>query len=575
MSAPADSRAARSPCVCLVVLDGWGLAPAGPGNAVSLAHTPVFDELWASYPHTSLIACGAAVGLPEGQMGNSEVGHLNLGAGAVVKQDLVRIDEAIADGSLAHNEVLRAAFAGGGSAGVDGESGVGDGGCGGVPPSPAGQAPPRIHLLGLVSDGGVHSSLKHLRALIALAVEIEPSTDLVVHAFTDGRDTLPHAGVGYLAELDGTPGARIGSVVGRYWAMDRDRRWDRTQRVYDMLVHGRASHHAPTGAQAVRDAYERGETDEFIEPTLVGAQAPIRQGDSVVCFNFRPDRMRQLVRALAEPGFGCDSPDGSHTIAAATGAADGLPGWEGRGGVPPVSRLATLTEYEEGWPYPVAFVPQRPEITLSQVIARSGARQLHVAETEKYPHVTYFFNGGEETPCEGERRELVPSPREVPTYDHKPEMSAREAAAAFVDAWGENGAGGFRFGIVNFANADMVGHTGVIPAAVAAVETVDECLGRVVEAVRDSGGVCVVCADHGNADHMLEPDGSPNTAHSLNQVPLIVTALGLQLRAEGGILADVAPTVLDLLGIPQPAQMTGRSLIESGAPALERRHDGH
>jgi 2,3-bisphosphoglycerate-independent phosphoglycerate mutase len=250
-------------------------------------------------------------------------------------------------------------------------------------------------------------------------------------------------------------------------------------------------------------------------------------------------------------------------VGAAGVGAEELPGWQGRGGAPPVSRLATLTEYEEGWPYPVAFAPRRPDITLSEVIARSGARQLHVAETEKYAHVTYFFNGGEEAPCEGERRELVPSPRDVPTYDHKPQMSAREAAAAFVGAWSGDGAGGFRFGIINFANADMVGHTGVIGAAVAAIETVDECLGTVMEAVRARGGVCVVTADHGNADHMLEPDGSPNTAHSLNPVPLIVTAPDLELRAQGGILADVAPTVLDLLGIPQPPQMTGKSLIES------------
>jgi 2,3-bisphosphoglycerate-independent phosphoglycerate mutase len=550
MSGAADSRAARAPCVCLVVLDGWGLAAPGPGNAVSLAHTPVFDELWATFPHTTLTACGAAVGLPEGQMGNSEVGHLNLGAGAVVKQDLVRIDEAIADGSLADNEVLRAALAAGMPAGVDGESGGGHGGgVHGVSPGPVG-LPQRIHLLGLVSDGGVHSSLEHLRALIALAGEIAPAAELVVHAFTDGRDTLPHAGAGYIAELDRTARTRVGSVVGRYWAMDRDRRWDRTQRAYDMLVHGRALRHAASGEQAVRDAYERGETDEFVEPTLVGAEARIRPGDSVLCFNFRPDRMREIVRALAEPGFGADP------------AAEQLPGWEGRDGAPTVSRLATLTEYEQGWPYPVVFAPQRPQITLPQVIARSGARQLHVAETEKYPHVTYFFNGGEETPCSGERRELVPSPRDVPTYDHKPQMSAREAAAAFVGAWGEDRAGGFQFGVINFANADMVGHTGVIPAAVAAIETVDECLRTVLEAVRRRGGVCVVTADHGNADHMLEPDGSPNTAHSLNPVPLIVTASDLELRAEGGILADVAPTVLDLLAIPQPPQMTGRSLIE-------------
>jgi 2,3-bisphosphoglycerate-independent phosphoglycerate mutase len=514
-----------------VVLDGWGLAPPGPGNAVSLAHTPVFDELWATYPHTTLTASGAAVGLPEGQMGNSEVGHLNLGAGAVVKQDLVRIDEAIADGSLARNDALRASFSGGGSAGPVG-------------------LPPRIHLLGLVSDGGVHSSLEHLLALIALAHEIAPTVDLVVHAFTDGRDTLPHAGADYLAKLDRIAGVRVGSVVGRYWAMDRDRRWERTQRAYDLLVHGCASYEAASGEQAVRDAYERGETDEFIEPTLVGVEARIRSDDSVLCFNFRPDRMREIVRALAEPGFGEDP-------------SEQLPGWDGRRGAPPVERLTTLTEYEEDWPYPVAFAPQRPEVTLSRLIADSGARQLHVAETEKYPHVTYFFNGGEETPCNGERRELVPSPRDVPTYDHKPQMSAREAAVAFLEAWGEDRTDGFRFGVINFANADMVGHTGVIPAAVTAIETVDECLGMVLEAVRLRGGVCVVTADHGNADHMLEPDGSPNTAHSLNPVPLIVTAPGLELRAQGGILADVAPTVLELLGIPQPAEMTGKSLIES------------
>jgi len=512
-----------APSACLIVLDGWGLAEPGPGNAVSLARTPFFDELWATFPHTTLTACGAAVGLPEGQMGNSEVGHLNLGAGAIVKQDLVRIDEAIESGALASNDVLTAVL----------------------------REAPRVHLLGLVSDGGVHSSLDHLRALIALAGEIAPGTDVVVHAFTDGRDTLPHAGAGYLTELDALAGARVGSVIGRYYAMDRDRRWDRTQLAYDMLVHGRAPHHASSGERAVRDAYERGESDEFIEPTLVGDKARIRPGDSVACFNFRPDRMRQIVRALAEPGFGD-----------AEGAGEELPGWNGRGGAPPVERLATLTEYEEGWPYPVAFSPQRPATTLSAVIERSGGRQLHVAETEKYAHVTYFFNGGEETPYDGERRELVPSPRDVPTYDHKPEMSAPEAASAFVGAWTAEGTGSFRFGIINFANADMVGHTGVIGAAVAAIETVDRCLAEVVGAVRASGGVCVVTADHGNADHMLEPDGSPNTAHSLNPVPLIVTVPGLSLREGDGVLADVAPTVLDLLGIPRPAEMTGRSLIE-------------
>jgi len=505
--------------VCLLVLDGWGLAEPGPGNAVSLAHTPVFDELWRTCPHTTLQACGRAVGLPDGQMGNSEVGHLNLGAGAVVRQDLVRIDDAIVDGSFATNPVL-------GSALSDTD---------------------RVHLIGLVSDGGVHSSLDHLFALIACArvhadvggVGAGEQKDVIVHAFTDGRDTLPHAGAGFLAELDATEGARVGSVVGRYWAMDRDRRWDRTQRAYDLLVHARAPYSASTGEEAVRAAYERGEADEFIEPTVVGADTAIGPGDSVIAFNFRPDRMRQITCALAEPGFA---------------EID-------RGDAEPVSRYATLTEYEEGWPYPVAFAPERPSTTLAATIAHAGLRQLHVAETEKYAHVTYFFNGGVEAPQPGERRELAPSPRDVPTYDHAPEMSAVQAADLLVRAWREDEP---EFAIINFANADMVGHTGVIPAAVRAVETVDGCLGQVVSAVRESGGVCVITADHGNADHMLEPDGSPNTAHSLNPVPLIVTALGeISLHADGGILADVAPTVLELLGIGQPAAMTGRSLIEN------------
>jgi 2,3-bisphosphoglycerate-independent phosphoglycerate mutase len=497
------------PSACLIVLDGWGIAPHGPGNAVTLASTPVFDGLWAKHPHSQLTTWGTEVGLPVRQMGNSEVGHLNLGAGAVVKQDLTRIDEAVADGTLAENDVLRAA--------VDDA--------------------PRVHLIGLVSDGGVHSGWRHLEALIALAGAAAP--EVVVHAFTDGRDTLPDSGAGFVEQVQrwcsDAGSARIGSVVGRYWAMDRDKRWDRTQKAYDLLVHGRAEHHADDAVDAVRAAYERGETDEFIEPTTVGDDARIRSGDAVIAFNFRPDRMREITRALAEPGFG---------------EVD-------RGGGEVVRRYTTLTEYEEGWPYPVAFPPAHPDVTLPHVIARDGGRQLHVAETEKYPHVTYFFGGGEETPEEGERRELVPSPRDVPTYDKKPEMSAREAARAFVQAWEEDD---FRFGIINFANADMVGHTGVIGAAVKAIETVDACLGEVVRAVQASGGVCVVTADHGNADIMLEPDGSPNTAHSLNQVPVIVTADGVTLH-HGGKLADVAPTLLALLGIEQPPAMTGQSLL--------------
>ena len=469
--------------VVLVVLDGWGLAEPGPGNAVDLADTPVFDELWERWPHTTMTAWGPAVGLPEGQMGNSEVGHLNLGAGAIVKQDLLRIDEAIEDGSFFENEVLRAAC-----------------------------ATQRLHLLGLVSAGGVHASMGHLKALMKLASD-QGVADVVIHAFTDGRDTNPDSGAGYVAEVEGWGGgARVGSVTGRYYAMDRDRRWDRTELTVKALVDGEAEFKAETGEAAVRAAYERDETDEFIKPTLVGDEACIRPGDGVIFFNFRPDRARQLTEALSQK-------------------------------VPDLS-ITTLTQYREDWDHPVAFPQERPEVTLASTLAERGLKQLHVAETEKYAHVTYFFNGGEEEPYEGEDRCLVDSPRDVPTYDHKPEMSAREATDAFVERWSD---GGYAFGIINYANPDMVGHTGVIEAAVKAVETVDECLGRLVEAVSQSGGVCLITADHGNADHMLEPDGSPNTAHSMNPVPVIVTADVGGLR-EDGILADVAPTILALMG---------------------------
>ena len=487
------------PAVGLVILDGWGLAPDGPGNAVSLADTPVFDRLWEEHDHTTLTACGPSVGLPEGQMGNSEVGHLNLGAGAIVKQDLVRIDEAIEDGSLAENEVLLEALRGA----------------------------PRVHFIGLVSEGGVHSADRHLKALIELAAS-EGVEDLVIHAFTDGRDTSPTSGAKCLADVERWSEAagvgRIGSVIGRYFAMDRDTRWDRTQKAVDLLMEGKGEHEADSGQAAAEAAYARDETDEFITPTTVGRDARIRVGDSVIGFNFRPDRMRQITEALTKAG---------------------------------VDRYVTLTEYEEGWPYPVAFLPDRPEVTLAKVISERGETQLHVSETEKYPHVTYFFNGGEEAPYPGEVRELVDSPRDVPTYDHKPEMSARAATDAFVRHWVQDRP---VFGIINFANADMVGHTGVIEAAVKGVETVDECLGRVIEAVHAGGGAVIVTADHGNADEMLEEDGSPDTAHSLNPVPFLVTLAGTRLDGEG-ILADVAPTALALLGIEQPPEMTGRSLL--------------
>ncbi|MBA2793859.1 MAG: 2,3-bisphosphoglycerate-independent phosphoglycerate mutase [Thermoleophilaceae bacterium] len=489
------------PAVCLVILDGWGLVEPGPGNAVELADTPVFDELWSTYAHAQLTACGAAVGLPEGQMGNSEVGHLNLGAGSIVPQDLKRIDDAVADGSFFENEVLRGACAAGREAG-------------------------RLHLLGLVSRGGVHTSMGHLRALIELAA-CEEVPDLVVHVFTDGRDTLPDSGAGYVAEVEGwlaEYGGRVATVSGRYYAMDRDSREERTRTAYDALVKGEAEDRRADSAEAaVTAAYGRGETDEFVKPTLVREEGLIRDGDATIFFNFRPDRARQLTDALESLGL----------------------------------HMATFTQYRESYDHPVAFPPRRPAVTLAGVLAERGIAQLHVAETEKYAHVTYFFNGGEEAEHRGEEHCLVDSPRDVPTYDHKPEMSARAAADVFVERWKH---GNFGFGIINFANPDMVGHTGVIGAAVKAIETVDECLGRVVETVHDRGGACIVTADHGNADHMLEPDGSPNTAHSLNPVPVIVTAEVGELR-DGGVLADVAPTVLALMGSDPSLQMTGENLI--------------
>src|SRR4051794_9266372 len=348
------------PAVCLVVLDGWGLAAEGPGNAVSLADTPVFDRIWAEHPHTTLTACGEAVGLPPGQMGNSEVGHLNLGAGAIVPQDLARIDKAVEDGTLADSDVLEQLMEGA----------------------------ERVHLIGLVSDGGVHSSDGHLKALVELADSWDVP-DVVVHAFTDGRDTSPKGGAKYLEDVEAWGGARVGSVIGRYFAMDRDGRWDRTQKAYDLLVRGRGEHHADTAAEAAREAYERDETDEFITATTVGEEARIRSGDAVLGFNFRPDRMRQITRGLAEEGF--EEID--------------------REGEPVVERYATLAEYDEDWSYPVVFPPERPALTIAEIIADRGLKQLHVAETEKYPHVTYFFNGGEEHEHQGETFTLVPSPR--------------------------------------------------------------------------------------------------------------------------------------------------------------------
>ena len=496
--------------VALVILDGWGLAESGPGNAVSQAETPTFDELWRRYPHTQLSASGRDVGLPDGQMGNSEVGHLNLGAGAIVPQDLTRIDDAIADGSFFDNEVLLEA-------------------CEGARSSPRG----RLHLLGLVSDGGVHSGWEHIEACVELAAR-EGVPDVILHAFTDGRDTSPTGGTAYLEEVERwlRRAGRIGTVIGRYWAMDRDSRWDRTERAYRALVQAEGGR-AEDAVDAIRRSYEADVTDEFVEPVVVGDYDGMAAGDVVVAFNFRPDRMRQICAALADRDF------------------DGFD----RGAAPGVE-LTTMASYRAEWEFPVAFPPTSPKTTIAEVISQSDGLQLHVAETEKYAHVTYFFNGGREAEWKGEDRRLVDSPRDVPTYDEKPEMSAAAAAEAFREGWS---AEDVRFGIINFANPDMVGHTGDIPAAVRAVTAVDACLREVVATVLDSGGACIVTADHGNAEHMLNADGSPNTAHTTNSVPLIVTVEGIELR-DGGILADVSPTALHLLGIDQPEGMTGRSL---------------
>jgi len=511
--------------VVLVIMDGWGCGDEGPGNAISQASTPVFDELWRRYPHGTLGASGEAVGLPSGQMGNSEVGHLNIGAGRVVYQDLTRIRRAIEEGDFFRNRVLHQAFvkaAGRGST---------------------------VHLMGLVSDGGVHSGLDHLQALIRMAV-LEGAPELVVHAFLDGRDTPPRSALRYLDTAAETMAAegigRYGVVSGRYYAMDRDSRWERTKMAYDALVYGDGMV-APTAQAAVEAAYARGESDEFVRPTVV-APAPatrVKDGDVCVFFNFRPDRARQLTQAFIERDFA---------------------GFD-RGPYPPACDFVTMTEYKREFSAPVAFPPDEPEQVLAEVLAEHGLRQLHIAETEKYAHVTFFLNGGHETELPGERRILIPSPRDVPTYDHKPEMSAVEVTDELL---AQLGGGEFDFVVVNYANADMVGHTGIIEAAVTAVETVDACLGRLTNAVAAVDGVCLITADHGNADTMRDRGGGTDTAHSTNPVPFVATVPGGTVAVrEGGILADIAPTVLHLLGIEAPEEMTGADLLvpASGAAA--------
>jgi 2,3-bisphosphoglycerate-independent phosphoglycerate mutase len=530
--------------VLLVILDGWGHSdfeePASEANAIERARVPCFRKLYDERPRTRLACSGREVGLPEGQMGNSEVGHLNLGAGRVVHQDIVRIDRAIEEGHfgkrLGLEQTIRGLRERGGT----------------------------LHVAGLVSDGGVHSHLRHFLALLDVLPEDLP---VRVHCLTDGRDTSPTGGRGYLAEIDAacarSPSWRIASVTGRYWAMDRDRRWDRTRRAYDLIVRGRSDAWAD-GIELLEASYREGVTDEFVAPTGIRSvgERGVRPQDAVVLMNFRADRMRQLTAALARPDFDAFERDGR---------------------IP--AEVVTLTEYEPDLPVRVAFPPENVALGLSELLAREGRRQLKVAETEKYAHVTYFFNGGEERPFDGEDRTLIPSPK-VATYDLQPEMSARGVADAVLA--GVRG-GEHDFILVNFANPDMVGHTGSIPAAVRAVEAVDGCLADLVRAVEeDPQWVMLVTADHGNAEKMLDAEGNVHTAHTTEPVDFIVLDPGERgadrpdTAARGadagqpvlrgpGRLADVAPTILWYLGIDQPPQMTGVSLVTSGAAARPRR----
>lgn len=509
--------------VALLILDGFGLAPAGPGNAVSLARTPTFDRIWRDYPHTELTASGRAVGLPEGQMGNSEVGHMNLGAGRVVMQSLSFIQNAIDDGSFFENAVLTKAF-----------------------DAAQGHA---LHLMGLVSNGGVHADLRHLFALLELAKR-RGAGPVYVHVFSDGRDTPPDSGRRFVDELERRiaqvdTGAAIASVSGRYYAMDRDKRWERTRLAYEAVVCGRSERTAHSASEAVEAAYQRGETDEFIQPTVITADdgAPlgeIHDGDAVVFFNFRADRARQLSYALL-----------------------GGPDWDAFERCRHARvHFASLMQYDRELDAPYAF--ELPGLThvLGEVVSEAGLRQYHTAETEKYAHVTYFFNAKREELYPGEEHVLVPSPK-VATYDLQPEMSAPELTDTTVQRLKEVDDD---FLLLNYANPDMVGHTGVLRAAIAACEAADSGLGQLLEALLAKGGAAIILADHGNAEVMVEADGSPHTAHTTNPVPCVLVCndpevKGATLRS-GGVLGDVAPTLLELLGLEQPTEMTGRSLLQ-------------
>jgi len=508
--------------VVLVVLDGWGYRRERDGNAIQLAHVPTWDRLWASAPRTLLEASGLAVGLPEGQMGNSEVGHLNLGAGRVVTQDLVRVSESIRQGSFFRNDALRAACA------------------------HARRSGGTLHLMGLIGDGGVHAHQDHLLALVTLAGR-EGVPRIAIHALLDGRDTLPTSGLGFLDALVAQTRGRaaIASVGGRYYGMDRDKRWPRTELWYRAAVLG-AGPPASDPSQFVRDAYARGETDEFVKPaTLVAGGAPvapIKDGDAVICWNFRSDRMRQIVRALAIEGFDGFAP-----------------------GRRPLVHVATMTQYDATFGLPIAFEPFSMEKIVAETLCDAGMRTLRTAETEKYPHVTYFFNGGVEVPYEGEERILVPSPK-VATYDLQPEMSA--AGVTDVLCRGIE-AREHAFILCNYANGDMVGHSGNLAATIRACETVDACLTRVLASAERAGARLLVTADHGNCEMMIDPaTGGPHTAHTTNPVPFLLIERGeaAPLR-DGGALCDVGPTILGMLGVEQPAEMTGRDLRLVGVPA--------
>ncbi len=507
----------------LIVMDGWGCAPKGPTNAVSLANTPVMDRLWQEYPHTQLEASGTRVGLPAGQMGNSEVGHLNIGSGRVVYQDLVRISLAIQNGSFFQNPAFLKAV------------------------EYVKRNNSKLHILGLLGPGGVHSHIDHLYALIDLAAQHHlPKVE--IHAILDGRDTLPQSGLGYVRELqqriEAVGTGRIATVSGRYYTMDRDKRWERVEKAYRMLVYGEGES-GPSAETIVQTSYDNGLVDEFVLPAVVretpekGEESLISAHDALIFYNFRTDRTREITRALV-----CDD----------------MPQFN-RG--PKIEDLlvVTMTEYEEGLPTTIAYPAENLNDVLAEVLSRNGISQFHTAETEKYAHVTFFLNGGRENPFPLEDRLLVPSPK-VPTYDLQPEMSAPEITEVVLDDLEHER---HQVILMNFANGDMVGHTGVIPAAVKAIETVDTCVGRIVDLVLAKEGVALVTSDHGNAEVMVDPDaGGPFTAHTTDLVPFIAVARQLKggkLR-RGGALSDIAPTILELLDLPKPAVMTGTSLIE-------------